>query len=393
MPGQTNYDIIIIGGALAGGSTAYHLLNRDTSLRVCVIEKDPTYEQAPSALSMAGVRLLFSQVENLQMSQYGNEFYSSFGERMAVDGEVIPLHFWKQGYLFIAGTAEQAADMEANHRFQTAHGVQADLFDAATLARTFPDISTQGVTAAVFSPQDGWIDPYGALTGFRRKAMALGATYLHGEVVGIEKQGGLARSVKLSDGRTFTAGHFVNTAGLYAAQVAEMVGMNIPVAPLPRTQYYFESHETFAPLPLTRDQVGVGFRPEGTGFLSGLTDMSRVGNFVTEPNWDAFEERIWPMLAARVPKFEAIRLKHAWATHYAQNTFDGNAIIGSWTSGCPNFHLIAGCSGHGLQHAPAAGRAISEIILDRGMRTLDLSRLSYQRVERNEPYPETGVKA
>jgi FAD-dependent oxidoreductase domain-containing protein 1 len=393
MRGQSNYDVIIIGGALAGGSTAYHLLSRDPSLRVCVIEKDPTYEHAPSALSMAGVRLLFSQVENLRMSQYGNEFYSSFGERMEVGGDVIPLHFWKQGYLFVAGTAEQAADMEANYHFQTAQGVQANLFDAKALTGAFPDINAEGVTAAVFSPQDGWIDPYGALTGFRRKAVSLGATYVRGEVVDIVSQGGLARSVRLSGGEIITGEHFVNTAGLYAPQVAEMVGMKIPVAPLPRTQYYFETHETFAPLPLTRDQVGVGFRPEGAGFLSGLTDMSRVGKFVTEPNYDAFEDKIWPMLASRVPKFEAVRLKHAWATHYAQNTFDGNAIIGSWTSGCPNFHLIVGCSGHGLQHAPAAGRAISEIILDGGLQTLDLSRLSYDRIERDEPYPETGVKA
>lgn len=393
MPSSTDYDVIIIGGALAGGSTAYHLLSKDPSVRVCVIEKDPTYESAPSALSMAGVRLLFSQIENLQMSQYGHQFYSSFGSLMAIDDEPVDLHFWKQGYLFIAGTAGQAADMEENHRFQTAQGVDAMLLDADALSRVFPDMSTAGVTAAVFSPHDGWIDPYGALTGLKRKAIALGATYLHGEVVGIERDAKLLRAVVLADGRKLTAEHFVNTAGLYAAQVAEMVGMKIPVQPLPRTQYYFETHEALAPLPLTRDQVGVGFRPEGVGFLSGLTEMSRVGNFVTEPNWDAFEDRIWPMLANRVPKFEAIRLKHAWATHYAQNVFDGNAIIGSWTSGCPNFHLVAGCSGHGLQHAPAAGRAISELILDGRLGTLDLSRLSYDRIESNDPYPEKGVKA
>lgn len=393
MPNSTDYDVIIIGGALAGGSTAYHILSRDPSVRVCVIEKDPTYEVAPSALSVAGVRLLFSQVENLQMSQYGHQFYSSFGELMAIDGEVIDLKFWKQGYLFLANTREQARDMEENYRFQTSQGVNARFLNVDELATTFPDLSTEGVTAGVFSPQDGWIDPYGALTGLRRKALALGAHYIHGEVTGIERDARLARSVDLSDGRKLTSEHFVNTAGLYAAKVAEMVGMTIPVKPLPRTQYYFETHESFGAFPLVRDEGGAGFRPEGAGFVSGLTDMARVGEFVTEPNWDAFEDRIWPLLATRVPRFEAIRLKNAWASHYALNTFDGNTIIGSWTQGCPNFHLIAGCSGHGLQHAPAAGRAISEIILDGGLRTLDLSRLSYQRIERQEPYAEKGVKA
>lgn len=393
MASATQYDVIIIGGAVAGGSTAYHLLMREPSLRVCVIEKDPTYENAPSALSMAGVRLLFSQVENLQMSRYGHEFYSSFGELMAVDGDKVALHFWKQGYLFMAGTAAQAVDMEENYRFQSAQGVDVQLLDAAGVSSIFPDIDAEGVTAAVFSPQDGWIDPYGALMGLRRKAISLGATYTKGEVVSMDRDDRLVRAVKLADGQRLTAEHFVNTAGLYAAGVSAMVGMTIPVAPLPRTQYYFEAQSPLGRLPLTRDQVGVGFRPEGVGFLSGLTDMSRVGNFVSDPNWDAFEEQIWPMLASRVPKFEAIKLKHAWAAHYAQNTFDGNAIIGRWEGGCPNFYLIAGCSGHGLQHAPAAGRALSELILTNELQSLDISRLSYKRVADNEPYAEKGLKA
>lgn len=393
MTRSTDYDVIIIGGALAGGSTAYHLLMRDPALRVCVIEKDPSYEAAPSALSMAGIRHLFSQVENLQMSHFGSEFYSNFGELMKVGDEKIDLHFWKQGYLFIANTPEQAADMEENYRFQTDNGVDAVLFDAREVVERFPDMSNEGVSRAVFSPCDGWIDPYGALMGFRRKAISMGATYIHAEVVDIGADDKLVRSVRLSDGREFTADHFVNTAGLFAARVAKMVGMDLPVQPLPRTQYYFECHETFDPLPLTRDQGGCGFRPEGVGFLSGLTDFSRVGNFVDTPNWEAFEDTIWPMLAARVPKFEAVRLKHAWAAHYAQNVFDGNAIIGNWVNGLTNFFVIAGCSGHGLQHTPAAGRAISELILAGRLETLDLSRLSYQRVIDNNPYAEKGMKA
>src|SRR5690606_21955575 len=104
-------------------------------------------------------------------------------------------------------------------------------------------------------------------TGLKRKAIALGATYMQGEVVGIERDAKRLRAVVLADGRKLTAEHFVNTAGLHAAHVAEMAGMKIPVQPLPRTQYYFEAQEALAPLPFTRDQVGVGFRPEGVGFL------------------------------------------------------------------------------------------------------------------------------
>ena len=67
------HDVVIIGGGLHGCSTAYHLLRREPTLRVAVIEKDPSYEHAASARSNAGVRVLFSQEENIAMSRYGHE--------------------------------------------------------------------------------------------------------------------------------------------------------------------------------------------------------------------------------------------------------------------------------------------------------------------------------
>lgn len=393
MSSPTSYDVVIIGGALFGGSTAYHLLSRDPSLRVCVVERDPTYEASPSALSMAGIRLLFSQPENLLMSRYGHEFYSDFGALTKVGDDEIPLHFWKQGYLFVANTPEQARDMEANFRYQTDMGVEAELLSPAEIPRRFPSMSDDEAALAVFSPHDGWIDPYGALTGFRRKVISLGGVYLHGEVVGLEREGGRIGDVVLADGRRLRGEWVINTAGVQAAEVAAMAGMPLPVVPLPRTQFYFEIPGKLEPMPLTRDQSRAGFRPEGVGYMTGLTDFSRAGEFVTEPDHDAFLDKVWPALASRVPAFETLKVKAAYATHYALNSLDGNLILGGWPGGATNFLVAAGCSGHGLQHAPAIGRALSELILDGGLRTLDLSRLGYQRVIDDAPYREAGVKA
>lgn len=393
MSGAKHYDVVIIGGALFGGSTAYHLLRREPGMRICVLERDPTYERAPSAVSVAGIRLLFSQPENLLMSRYGHEFYSAFGELMEVDGDRTPLNFWKQGYLFIANTPAQAADMKLNHDYQTSMGCDAELFDGPALARRFPSLATHDVVSAVLSPRDGWIDPYGALMGLRRKARAMGAEYRHAEAVGLERDGRRVTAVHLGDGTSLSADYVINTAGIWAPAVCEMIGMKVPVVPLPRTQFYFETPAKPEPLPLVRDQLGVGFRPEGAGFISGITNYDAAGNFVWDVNYDYFENAVWPALANRMPGFEQVKLKNAWCGHYAQSTFDGNMIIGPWIGEVDNFLIATGCSGHGLQHAPAIGRALAELIIDGRFEAIDLNRLTYQRILDNEPYPERGVKA
>src|SRR5210317_402382 len=120
-------DIVIIGGGLHGCSTAYHLLKREPGLSVTIVERDPSYEHAASARSHAGVRVLFSQEENLRMSQYGHEFYGSFAEIAAVDGEPAHLDFWRQGYLILAISADAATAMQENFAFQQKMGLETEL--------------------------------------------------------------------------------------------------------------------------------------------------------------------------------------------------------------------------------------------------------------------------
>ena len=66
-------------------------------------------------------------------------------------------------------------------------------------------------------------------------------------------------------------------------------------------------------------------------------------------------------------------------------------MIGAWDSGLANLYTAAGFSGHGMMHAPAAGRAIAELIVHGRFETIDLTRLGYARVEANAPYREAGI--
>ena len=387
------YDVVVIGGAITGLCQAFHLLQKSPGLRVRVLEADPTYKRAATTLSTAGIRILFSQPECILMSKYGHAFFGNFAELVRVGAEDVDLSFRQQGYLFMANTPEQAEDMEANYDLQRSLDCNVLLLDGAALKELFPAYVTADVLCAEYSPDDGWIDPYTAVTALVRKVRSLGGEYLHARAVEVVHSSKLVRGVKLDSGRLLECDHCVNATGAWTKELSSQIGMPIPVEPLPRMVYFFEAREPLGHLPLTLHGRGAAFRPEGSGFISGVTEYGTVGEFCFEVDYSYFEGTVWPRLAHRVQAFEAIKMKSAWVGHYDMSTCDGNVILGPWIGGLENYYVTAGSSGHGLQHAPAIGRAIAELILDGSFQTIDLSRLTYQRILDNAPYPERGVKA
>jgi glycine/D-amino acid oxidase-like deaminating enzyme len=227
--------------------------------------------------------------------------------------------------------------------------------------------------------------------GFRRKARSLGAEYIADEVVGIEAAEGRASAVRLASGATIPCGTVVVAAGAWSADVCAMAGMPLPVEPVRRQAYYFEIREKIEPLPLTIDPTGCWLRPEGAGYICGRSNPDEPAGYNFEVDYDWFDEMVWPVIAARVPAFEALKLKRAWTGLYAVNRLDENLIIGPWEGGMENLYVACGFSGHGLQQAPSVGRAMTELLLDGRFVTLDLSRLSYRRIIDNAPLPEAGI--
>jgi glycine/D-amino acid oxidase-like deaminating enzyme len=199
------------------------------------------------------------------------------------------------------------------------------------------------------------------------------------------------RSATLESGSVVEAGHFVNAAGAWAGLVGAMAGMPLPIEPLRRFEHYFETPAALEPLPYVKDLDRLAFRPEGRGYSGGLVNDDEPRGFNFEVDHGYFESVVWPALAHRFPAFEAVRCRRTWAGLYDQCELDGNPIIGNWPGTLDNFHVAAGFSGHGMMHAPAAGRAIAELILHGGFRTIDLARLGYARVLARAPYPERGI--
>lgn len=384
-------DVLIIGGGAIGSAAAYFLARAEAAPSVVVVEPDPTYAFAATPKASGGIRHLFSRPENIGMSQFSADFYRCFPSHVSVDGEAPDIAFKEQGYLFLVD-GNGVDTLRRNWDLQRSMGVAVDLLDPAALARRFPSLNVQGIGAAAYSPRDGWLDPNAALQGFRRKARSLGVEFLKDRVVGIRCERGSVREVELASGRSLQPRFVVNAAGTWSAEICALIGMRLPVEPMRRFDHFFECPVRIEPLPFIKDLAGIGFRPEGTGYCGGLVDFSEPGGH----NWDVdhsyFQDVVWPALAHRIPVFETLKLRASWVGHYDRNNLDGNMILGNWPGVADNFYVASGFSGHGLMHAPAVGRALSELILTGAYRTLDLGRMDYTRVLDDRPYAELGIR-
>lgn len=395
-------DVIVIGGAVIGSAIAYYLTaNPDFTGSVLVIERDPTYATASTALSSSSIRTQFSNEINVRISQYGFEVIQEFSSMMAAGDHRPDLNFHPGGYLFMASTKDGAETLREKHRAQRACGADVVLWTPEELAHAFPHLRVDDILLASYGRSgEGWFDNMGMMQGFRARARAQGAEYLTDEVTAIGHDGQRAGSVTLKSGRQINAGWIVNASGPRAALTARMAGLDIPVEPRKRTSFVFDcarSPEGSARvndgrLPLMVDVSGVYCRPEGRYFLTGAcpSDDPAVDPDDFEPRYEEFEEIIWPALAARSEAFEAIKPVNQWAGHYAFNVLDHNLILGPHPQ-MPNFVFANGFSGHGLQQAPATGRGVSELIIYGGFRTLDLSELGFDRVLANRPFLEKVV--
>jgi FAD-dependent oxidoreductase domain-containing protein 1 len=383
-------DVAVVGGALMGSSVAYFVKTLAASASVCVVEPDPMYEWSSSLRASGGVRVLFSCPENIEMSKFGREFIRAFPARMAVEGREAPVDWVQGGYLFIVPPAGLPL-LESNFARQRAHGCDVELLDPAQLEQRFPSMFVDDLGGGVHSPGDGWCDPNGLLQGLRRKAAALGAEYVQDRVVGFTRAGRQVVAAQLASGASIRADAFVNATGAWAAGVCALVDMPLPVAPLRRFEHYFTAGSPVGPLPYVKDLDRLAFRSEGAGFSGGLVDSSEPRGFNFDVDHGYFERAVWPALAHRFPAFEAAKCHRTWSGLYEQCELDGNPIIGNWPGERENFYVAGGFSGHGMMHAPAAGRAVAELVTTGSFQTLDLSRLGYDRVVRGEPYPEAGI--
>jgi glycine/D-amino acid oxidase-like deaminating enzyme len=388
-----SFDVVIVGGGVVGSAAAFFLAEAaPASARLLVLEADPSYANCATTRSLASIRHQFSTPENVRMSMFGTRFLREAGERLAVGSDRPAIGFVEGGYLFLATGAGWPV-LEHNHAVQRAEGAEVALLDRPALAARFPWLSSADLAGGSLGlAGEGWLDAHGLMHGLQRKARSLGAQFRAARVAALRRKGRRIEAVELSDGCALAAGTVINAAGTGATALARSAAIELPVQSRKRCVFYFGSPERAPGCPLVVDPSGLYFRPEGRGFLCGIAppeaEDPQCFDFDVPPAW--FEQRLWPLLAARVPGFEAARVLSSWAGHYDVNTLDHNVILGAHPD-LDNLLFANGFSGHGLQQAPAVGRALMELVMHGGFRSLDLRALGWQRVLQGQPLRELNV--
>ncbi|MCT9096334.1 FAD-binding oxidoreductase [Haloarchaeobius sp. HME9146] len=380
-------NVVVIGGGIVGLATAYSLADRGTDVVVC--EKG-SIGSGSTERSAGGIRHQFSTRVNVQLSRESVRVWESFEEEFGID-----IAYRRAGYLLLAREEATADAFETNVEMQNEEGVDSRLLSPEDAAAVCPELDAEKFCAATYCPTDGFADPHLALQGFSQAATEAGAeirtktavTAINtedGEVVGVE-----------TEEDSLDADFVVNAAGPWAGRVAEMAGLDLPVAPR-RRQVAVVDPETPVPddVPLTIDlDTGSYFRPEREGSAIVGGHFAAEDPDVDPDGFDGNADLDWMIDAVEHAADYAgyfgpeTRIKRGWAGLYAV-TPDHHPIV---EETIPGFVNAIGFSGHGFQHAPAVGQIVTELVLDGDASLVDIEPLSSDRFDAGELHDEQNV--
>ncbi|MDC1229121.1 FAD-binding oxidoreductase [Octadecabacter sp.] len=397
-PQKTRYDVIIVGGAIMGSSAAWFLSDDpDFEGSVLVVEKDPSYEFASTTHTNSCMRQQFSEELNVRISQFAADFVTNLPRYMGNDDRVPDLKVHNFGYMYLADNNGFADVLRANQATQVAAGAGTQLMTPDQIKAAYPFYNVHDIVlGSINTVNEGFWDGSAVFDWWRRSARERGVEYIQNEVVAITKNpaGTRVESVTLKSGDVIACGTLLNASGPRAIETAKMAGLTIPVEPRKRFSWVFSAEQPLdRDLPLTIDPSGVHVRENGGGTYqcgahSEIDPAVAYDDFqIDHAMW---QDHVWPILATRIPQFEAIKVQSEWAGHYAYNTFDQNAIMGPHTE-VENFYFLNGFSGHGLQQSPAMGRGTAELLVHGAYKTLDLSPFNFDRIAANRPIIEKAI--
>ena len=375
-------DVVIVGGGVIGASIAYHLASKGVR-DVVVLERDRLGSGSTSR-NAGGIRLQFSTEINARLSQRSLPRLERFGDEMGIDPG-----FEQVGYLFLITNDRDAASFERSLQLWSRLGIPARQLDQAQVHALFPEIRIDDVRFATYCEKDGYLDPTSLLNGYVARAREKGVRFREGEALtAIDRENGRVSAVRTASA-TITTPTLVNAAGPWAGEVGKLAGLDLPITPLRRQIFVTDPIAGLdRDFPLTVEMAtGFYFHRESGGVLMGMADPADKPGFDDSVNWN-FLPTIVERALDRMPALEKANVKTGWAGFY-EDTPDKHPILGRIAT-VPGFISAAGFSGHGLMHAPAAGEAIAELIVE-GKTTLDISALSFDRLARGDLIREHNV--
>jgi sarcosine oxidase subunit beta len=379
-------EVVIIGGGIVGSSIAYHLAESGCT-DVLIIEREEKQGLGSTSKSMGGVRAQFATPINIQMSLYSIDLFSRFEEATGQTAD-----YRAHGYLFCATTEAHLKYLRENQEKQRAFGLKdAEMVSRDEIVKMVPQLIADDIIGGAYCPTDGFVDPHGVLTGFAKRAKERGVRiWLNTEVTGINVENGAVAGVKTTNGEVSTR-NVVNAAGPWAAAIAKLAGVELPVTPL-RRQIVKTQRCDFLPakFPMVIDMsTGFHFRREGEAILMAWPDDEETYGFKTAFTHD-FLEKILTHAVNRVPEFVDLPVnpKQCWAGMYEVSP-DHHAIIGQ-SPEVKGLFFANGFSGHGVMHSPASGRITADLILQRPS-FVDPAPLGVERFAAGRLLEETAV--
>jgi sarcosine oxidase subunit beta len=369
-------DVVIIGGGIIGVSIAYYLVKK-SALNVLLLERGIMGEGS-TGKCVGGIRTQFSTEINIEFSLLSRRVFETFQAEFGVDPE-----FHQIGYLFLATRDRHWEVFEANTHLMKGLKLQMELLDPGKMQQRWPFLKVDDLVGGSYTAHDGYAGPYEVLKGFINGARRLGAILREGvEVVGIDVERGRIRGVQTSTGERVKTKVVVNASGPYAAKVAALAGLDLPVRPLRRQIFFTDPFEALPPtFPLVIDlEHGWYMRREGKGLLLAGPQNSE-SSFGEQVD---FAGKEWAATRSthRVPILKRARIARGWAGLYEISP-DNHAIIGEFTE-LEGFICANGFSGHGFMHSPAVGIIVAELIVEGKAKTLDVHPLRPQRFKEDD---------
>jgi glycine/D-amino acid oxidase-like deaminating enzyme len=383
--------VVIVGGAIVGSFCAWELRRAGHTGPITVIDKDMSYERSSTALSAASIRTQFGTPTCIAMSLHAVDLFRDLASQLGEDDAQID--YVEAGYL-ILGAPEQVVERAAAAEMQRMHGADVVALTGDGLASRFPQLDLEGVGIGTLGLSgEGWFDAWSLLSLVKRAARRLGVEYLEAAATGFEISGDAVTAVQLASGETLACDVCVLAAGALSGRLAALAGIDLPVVPKKRSVFNFQAPVSRDGFPMLFDTSGIWVRPEGDGFIGGIQPAAADDHDADDdfdPHRDLFEDVYWPLLVQRIPDMDQLRLRRSWAGHYEVNMLDHNAVIGPHDQ-LRNLMFATGFSGHGVMHAPAAGRGIAEMITTGEYQTIDLTPLGWDRIRDRRPMFETIV--
>ena len=376
-------DIIIIGGGISGVSIGYFLLKHGAR-NVVIIERSHIAAGATGRCG-AGIRQQWGSPLNCIMSKFSCEFFETAIDELEYTGDI---EFHQGGYMMLVTTEKELAQTKENITLQNSLGIDTKLLtpkDAKSLA---PLLNTEGLLAAAFHKRDGHLNPFATTRAFADAFIRLGGTiYTNTNLTGIRAEKGCTTGVITNKG-SISSNIVINAAGGYVQQIADMVGIKLPV--------YSQRHNILVTEPVERilEPMLMSFSlnfycqqtPHGS-FIMGRTCPNQPQDYRITAD-SRFPVAMAKTITKVLPQLKNLRMLRQWAGLY--NMSPDKHPIYDQVPGLSGFYMAAGYSGHGFMMAPATGQSMAELILGLPP-TLPWGSLGFSRFEEGNLILEPSV--